>query len=116
MNKTSNEFENQHHFFLQQSLPNSTAVLVLGILSIFGCCFYGIPGLVLSIIALVLAKSDAELYRQNPERFTQSSYNNLKAGRICASVTISMLAVALLFIIFIVFTAGFNSLTKTDFF
>lgn len=116
MNYRSNETPSQHHFFLQENLPNSTAVLVLGILSIFGCCFYGIPGLVLSIIALVLAKSDSELYRQNPSRYNSASYNNLKAGRVCASVTISLLAVGLLFIIFIIFTAGFSSLTNTDYF
>ncbi len=38
----------------QKNLPNSTAVLVLGILSIVGCIFYGIPGIICGIIAIVL--------------------------------------------------------------
>ncbi len=40
----------------KQELPNSTGVLVLGILSIVFCWCYGIPGLVLGIIALVMSK------------------------------------------------------------
>ena len=39
--------------FGQQQLPNATAVLVLGIISIVGCFCYGIIGLILGIIALV---------------------------------------------------------------
>ncbi len=30
----------------EQKLPNATLVLVLGIISILGCCCYGIIGLV----------------------------------------------------------------------
>jgi hypothetical protein len=48
----------------QQKLPNATAVLILGIVSIVGCCCYGLPGLIAGIIALVLAKKDGELYRK----------------------------------------------------
>ena len=45
----------------QQKLPNATAVLVLGILSIVTCCCYGIPGIVAGIIGLVLYKKDNAL-------------------------------------------------------
>ena len=37
--------------FGQQQLPNSTAVLVLGIISIVGCFCYGILGLILGLIS-----------------------------------------------------------------
>ena len=47
---------------MQQSLPNATVVLVLGILSIVFCCCYGILGLIPAIIALVLSKKDRALY------------------------------------------------------
>ena len=46
----------------QQPLPNATPVLVLGILSIVMCFCYGILGLILGIIALVLSASSKRLY------------------------------------------------------
>lgn len=73
-------------FSPQHELPNATAVLVLGIVSIVGCFCYVLPGLICGIIALVLAKKDLKLYDSNPGVYTQSSYNNLKAGRVCAII------------------------------
>jgi hypothetical protein len=77
----------------QQTLPNATAVLVLGILSIVLCFF----GLVLSIIALVLAGKDSRLYRDSPELYTMGSYTNLKAGRICAIIGLIINVLLVLF-------------------
>ena len=55
----------------QRTLPNSTAVLVLGIISIVGCIFYGVPGLVCGIIAIFLHKkvivSRIDLTKENRE-------------------------------------------------
>jgi len=48
----------------KQSLPNSTAVLVLGICSIVFSCFF--VGLILGIIGLVLAGKSRKLNRENP--------------------------------------------------
>ena len=81
----------------QIPLPNATAVLVLGIVSIVGCACYGLVGLICSIIALVLAKKDLQLYASNPEAYTAASYGNLKSGRICAIVGLSLSALAFLF-------------------
>jgi len=71
---------------LQQSLPNATVVLVLGILSIVTCCCYGVIGLVLGIVALVLSKKDRILYATNVGAYTESSFKNLNAGRVCAII------------------------------
>lgn len=88
----------------QQSLPNATAVLVLGIISIVGCIFYGIVGLICGIIALVLAKKDRSLYSINPVAYTLSSYKNLNAGRICAIIGTSLSALyALIMLGFLLF-------------
>lgn len=113
-----NEFDPnyQKHYFVQQNLPNSTAVLVLGIVSIFGCCCYIFPGLILSIIALILAKQDFELYKENPTRYTDSSFKNLKAGRVCAAVTLSIIVVLVLYIIFVILTLGFESFKNQNYF
>lgn len=67
-------------------LPNATAVLVLGIISIVGCMAYGIVGLVCGIIALYLSKKDLALYEAFPEKYSTTSFNNLKAGRTCATI------------------------------
>ena len=74
-------------------LPNATAVLILGICSIITCCCYGIVGLILGIVALVLAKKDMALYLQEPEKYTD--YNNLNIGRILAIIGVTLSAVAL---------------------
>ena len=74
--------EPRQQYNMQQPLVNATAILVLGILSIVIC----FVGLILSIIALILANKDLKLYNENPELYTQASYNNLKAGKICAII------------------------------
>ena len=48
-----------------ESVPNSTAVLVLGICSIPACFCWGILGLALGIVALVLAKKSKVAYENN---------------------------------------------------
>jgi hypothetical protein len=75
----------------KQMLPNSTAVLVLGIVSIVGVlCTQGILGVILGIIGLVLASTPMRLMKENPERYTESSMKNLKAGRICSIIGVSL--------------------------
>jgi len=93
------------------ALPNATAVLVLGIISIVGCTCYGIVGLICSIIALVLAKKDLTLYNANPSAYTPGSLSNLKAGRVCAIIGISLSILYFVFILFIIATIGFAALS-----
>ena len=87
-------------------LPNSTAVLVLGILSIVFCWCIGIVGLVLGIIALVLAGKGAKLYLENPNQYTVSSYNNLKAGKICAIIGTILSGLYFIYYIFLICFIG----------
>lgn len=92
--------------FGQQSVPNSTAVLVLGIISIVGCFCYGIVGLILGIIALALASKGKRDYEQNPGAYTQASYNNLKAGRVCAIIGTSLSALYIITVIIYLIAFG----------
>ena len=69
-----------------EQIPNATAALVLGIISIPTCFCYGIVGLICGIIGLVLSGKAKRLYEAEPDRYTESSYNNLKAGRVCAII------------------------------
>jgi hypothetical protein len=86
----------------QQTLPNATTVLVLGILSIVVCFVCG-------IIALAISSGDRRLYDQNPGLYTVSSYDMLKAGRICAIVSLCLWGVGLVFyavVLIVVFSSG----------
>ena len=80
----------------KQKLPNATAVLVLGILSILGTCCYGF-GIVFSIVALILFAIDVKKYKANPDLY--SNYSNLNVGRILAIIS---LVISVLFISMIV--------------
>lgn len=81
----------------QQNLPNATASLVLGIISIVSTICYGF-GIVFGIIGLVLANKDRRLYRAEPEQYTAASYGSLNAGRICSIIGIILSALFILVI------------------
>jgi len=66
----------------KQSLPNATAVLVLGICSIvFGCFFIG---LILGIIGIVLSGKGRKMYKENPSLY--EGYGSLNAGFIMSII------------------------------
>jgi amino acid transporter len=95
----------------QTPLSNATPVLVLGIISIVGCFCYAFPGLICGIIALVLAKKDLDLYKANPSAYTEGSFNNLKAGRVCAIVGLSLSAFYVLCLILVFAFYGYNAVS-----
>jgi membrane glycosyltransferase len=88
----------------KQKLPNATAVLILGILSILTCCCWGIIGLILGIVAMVLAKKDMKLYRENPELY--SGYPNLNTGKILAVIGIILSTIYLIFTVYLFAVVG----------
>lgn len=96
--------------FGQQTLPNGTAVLVLGIVSIVGCYCVGIVGLICGIIALVLAGKASKLIQKNQGTYTESSIKNMKAGRVCAIIGTSLSALYFVFwiVYFVILGAAFS--------
>lgn len=87
------------NYIPDKSLPNSTATLVLGILSIVICG----PGLILGIIAIVLHKKDKGLYYTNKAAYDQS-YKSARAGYVCAIIGTSLSALlAVFYILYFVF-------------
>lgn len=78
----------------RQILPNSTLILVFGILSILTCCCYGIIGLIFGIIALIMAKKAKQIYLAEPELY--KGYNNVKSGKILAIIGIVLSAIYLI--------------------
>ncbi len=98
------------------AIPNSTAVLVLGILSIvFFCCCYGFLGLALGIIAMVLANQGYKKYYENPGAYSQGSLGNLKGGRICAIIGIVFSALIFLVYIAIIIFSGTSWMYDTTY-
>ena len=92
--------------FGQMPLPNSGAVLTLGIISIALCWCYGVVALTCGIIALVLGNKSLVLYKENPNNYTLSSYNNVKAGRVCSIIGICLSALMLLYVIVVLVFVG----------
>jgi hypothetical protein len=91
---------------MQVNLPNATAVLVLGILSIVVCWCWGIVGAIMAVIALVLAGKDISLYNANPSQYTAASFKNVKTGKICAIIGLILSGLYLIFVLIYVFIIG----------
>ncbi len=107
MEQQQNYSNTQPQFSQQLSpVPYSTAVLVLGILSIVIFWCYGVVGIILAIIALVQAKKGTEAYTLNPGIYSLASYNNLKAGKICAIIGLVISSLTLLYVIFWIVLLG----------
>ncbi len=93
MNKPSGQIFNPPG---RPELPNATTILVLGICSLVGCFCYAIPGLVCSIIAMVLAAKAKKLVALNPDMYSEGSIKNMNAGRVCALIALILSALYLL--------------------
>ncbi len=88
---------------MPQDLPNSTAILVLGILSII---FAGLIGIILAIIALSMSRNARHAYEDYPGDYTEASYSRVNAGRICAIIGLSLVAILILIVLVILSYAG----------
>lgn len=80
-------------------LPNATAALVLGIISIPTCFCAGIVGLACGIIAVILGSKAIKLYKTNPGVYNPSSYNNASAGKICGIIGTVLSSLYLIYVI-----------------
>src|SRR5690606_20499106 len=96
----------------QQKLPNATLILVFGILSIITCCCYGVIGLILGIVTLVLANKATRVYAENPELYT--GFQNVKTGKILAIVGIVLNVIMLVYMIWILSVIGFAGLNDQE--
>ncbi|MEO6348293.1 MAG: CCC motif membrane protein [Aquaticitalea sp.] len=94
----------------KQQLPNATLILVFGILSIVTCCCYGIIGLPLGIIALVMANKATAVYAANPELYT--GFQNVKTGRILAIIGIVLNAIYLIYAIWLFSSIGYEGIQQ----
>jgi hypothetical protein len=94
-----------HQHTTPQNLPNANLVLVLGILSILLCWwhFVSIAGIVLGLIALTMANRETKLYYANQARYTTSSFNNVRTGRTCAVIGLTISIIVFSFVMLLIF-------------
>jgi hypothetical protein len=92
----------------QSNLPNATAVLVLGIISILGGLCYGVVGFICGIIAVILGNKDRKLYFGAPELYSAASYGTSNAGRVCAIIGICLGSLWIFFYLLMAVIIMFN--------
>lgn len=93
-------------------LPNATGTLVLGICSIVFCWCYGFVGIALGIIALAISNKSWKLYKENPEGYENGG--NLRAGRICAIIGLSLSSLLIIFYIVYFAIVGTAIMSMSD--
>lgn len=81
----------------QQKLPNSTLILVLGILGYLCCCISGL-GIIPSGIAYFLATKSEKLYATTPENYT--NYSQIKTGKTVALIALVLNALLIIWVIY----------------
>lgn len=96
----------------KQQIPNGTLVLVMGILSIIGCCCYGLPGLIFGIVAIILAGKATKVYMEAPESY--SGYGNVKAGKIMGIIGVILSVLMVAYLIWLVTYFGWETLQDQE--
>lgn len=96
----------------KQTLPNATLILVMGILSILGCCCYGVPGIICGIVAIMLAKKATNLYQEAPENY--SGFGNVKAGKIMGIIGLILSVLFIGYLVWIISYFGIDALQDPE--
>lgn len=96
----------------KEKLPNATLILILGIVSIVGCCCYGFPGLISGIIALVLANKATDVYKLAPDNY--SDYGNVKAGKIMGIIGIVLSLMFIAYLVWVISFIGMEALQNPE--
>ncbi len=102
----------ENEFLTNQKLPNATPSLVLGIISIVLCWCYGIIGIILSIIGLVLANKDKKLYAENPTHYTNYSTSN--TGRILCIIGLVLSILYLIMMVAVIAMFGLEAMQDPE--
>ncbi|HLP55108.1 MAG TPA: hypothetical protein VK151_08770 [Fluviicola sp.] len=84
----------------REKIPGSGGVLAMGILSIV--FFMGLLGPIMGIITLATSGSKVHMYHNDPDRYDEASFRQVKSGRTCAVVGLSLSGFAILIVAVIV--------------
>lgn len=71
-----------------QKLPNPVLIIVLGVVGIICCCFFG-AGIIPAAIALNLSRKAEGIIAENPELYIDQQ-STVKAGKIIAIAAIAL--------------------------
>lgn len=96
----------------KQKLSFALPVIILGIFSILFCWCYGVFGLLLNIIALILAHINTKSYKENPDLY--SNYSSLKVGKVINYIGLILNILFLIFIIWFFMLIGFENLQDEE--
>ncbi len=115
-NQYQQQFNQQNYSPMGEiAVPNASTVMTLGIVSIVtACCCYGIVGLILAVITLVMAKKAKEIYYANPSAYTAKSMSNINTGRTCAIIALVIGIVAIISYIIVISMYGISALTNPE--
>jgi len=81
-------------------LNNDSGVMILGLFSIFFCCFFGIPGLACGMAAILMGNRARQESKLNPSEYDPESISQVNTGWICGIIgSILSLLVIIYFII-----------------
>jgi M penetrans paralogue family 26 len=104
-----NQNQNKNYNYNQPvNLPNSTASLVLGIISIVTsiCYITALIGIICGIVGLVLGNKDRASYQSSPESYALNSHNQSNAGRTCSIIGIILAGLWILFLLMMLIFVG----------
>lgn len=91
------------------TLPNSGAILSLGILSIVSlCCCGPALGPILAVIALAMVPSTNRKLKTNPDYYYENSINNFKIGKVLSIIGLCIGIVFLIYIVILLIGDVFN--------
>ena len=93
------DMENLSKGISKVELPNETAILILGIVSIVSSFFLGIGGVICGIIGLKLSKSSIQIFDEDSNRYKSESIKIIRIGKICSIIGLSIGAVYLVYLI-----------------
>ncbi len=95
----------------KQKLPNAVISLVLGILSFIGCCCTsGFGGVILSGIALFLAKKDENKYAENPELY--ENFSQVKTAKLIAIIGLVLSAIVTIYVVYLISTGQYGEMME----
>ncbi len=88
----------------KQTLPNSTLILIFGILSLLGCCCTGFLGIIFGAIGIYMANKATTVYNENPQLY--EGYNNVKTGKILCIIGLILSIITTIYSVFMISTMG----------
>ncbi|TRZ43768.1 CCC motif membrane protein [Robertkochia solimangrovi] len=91
---------------MEQKMPNTTLIIILGIFGYICCCFAGL-GIIPSVIAFFLSRKAEQIYAANPEVY-QDKKSTIQAGKIVAIIAVVLNVLLIARIIYNIASVGWD--------